>query len=93
MIRDSVIYIDIENVLSVEENNEVYIPEPSTRLLETRKVKVNTTNDEVVNKEEKIMKKALVKKQPLFDYTIPLLSNNQQNSKLAEKAESDRLIS
>ena len=49
MIRDSVIYVDLENIISVEENNQYYIPKVSEQIPENFKVKSDTVSVSVGN--------------------------------------------
>ena len=108
MIRDSVIYIDIENVLSVEDNNQFYVPPPSIEETVSKRVKIKTEDD--VKKEidtlpnalnlyetraKKMMEKTLTKDEPAFNYTIPSLSYDlkEETNKVTEVSEVDKNIS
>jgi hypothetical protein len=108
MIRDSVIYIDIENVLSVEDNNQFYVPPPSIEETVSKRVKIKTEDD--VKKEidtlpkalnlyetraKKMMEKTLTKDEPVFNYTIPSLSDDlkEETNKVTEVSEVDKNLS
>ena len=108
MIRDSVIYIDIENVLSVEDNNQFYVPPPSIEETVSKRVKIKTEDD--VKKEidtlpkalnlyetraKKMMEKTLTKDEPVFNYTIPSLSDDlkEETTTVPEVSEVDKNIS
>ena len=104
MIRDSVIYIDIENVLSVEDNNQFYVPPPSIEETVSKRVKIKTEDDvkkkidtlpKALNLYESKMEKALTKDEPVFNYTIPSLSDDlkEETNKVTEVSEVDKNLS
>ena len=67
MIRDSVIYIDMENVLSVDDNDKYYNTSLSTEDIVSKKV-----NSKLANNDEsvKTMEQVFAKEKSAFDYTI-----------------------